>query len=89
MGTISSSGSSDVDHVHLGSRDHHVGDAGVGGGEGAFDDGQRIGVHQVALVGRVQHVEKLFAIFGFAQQQGGQAFDESGFTVAVHVGGGK
>ncbi len=53
----------DVDDVHLRPRDHHVGNAGVGGGQGAFDDGQRIGVHQVALVGRVQEINQLFPVF--------------------------
>jgi len=44
----------DVDDIHLGPGNHHIGHAGVGGGERAFDDSQRIGVHQVALVGAVQ-----------------------------------
>jgi hypothetical protein len=74
----------DVDDVHLGPRHHDVGNAGFGGGEGAFDDGQRIGVQQVALVGRMQHLHQLLAVFRFAQQQRGQAFDETRFTVTVH-----
>jgi len=41
----------------------------VGSGQGAFDDGQRIGVHQVALVGRVQDFQQLLAVFRLAQQE--------------------
>jgi hypothetical protein len=73
-----------VDHKHLRPGNHYIGNAGVGGRQGAFDDGQRIGVHQVALVSRVQDFKQLLAVFRFAQEQGSQSFDKARSTGGVH-----
>jgi hypothetical protein len=74
----------DVDHVHLGARHHDVAHRHVGHRQRAFDDGQCVGIHQVALEGAMEQFQELFAVLGFAQQQRGQAFYQAGFTGWVH-----
>jgi hypothetical protein len=75
----------DVDHVHLRARHHDVAHRHVGHRQRAFDDGQRVGVHQVALEGAMDQFEELLAVFGFALQQRGETFDEAGSAGRVHA----
>jgi hypothetical protein len=45
--------------------------------QGALDDRQRVGVEQVALEGRMQQRDELFAVLRFAHQQRGEAFEQA------------
>ena len=74
----------DIDDVHQGARNHHVDDPGFRGGKRPLDDGQRVGVHQVALVGPAQNLGQLPAISGHSQQKSRQPFDQARFAVIVH-----
>lgn len=74
----------DIDDVHQGARNHHVDDPGFRGGKRPLDDGQRVGVHQVALVGGAQDVGKLRAVSGRPEKNGRQPFDQPGFAVTAH-----
>ena len=76
----------DIDHVHLRALDHDVARAEFADAQHTFHHGKRIGVHQFALVRVVEHFEQLRAVFGLAQQQGREAFEEGmllGGTLAV------
>jgi len=61
----------DIDHVHLRARDHDVAHLHFGDGERALGDGQRVGVEQVALVGRAQQLDQVGAVGRLAQDQCG------------------
>ena len=56
----------DVDDVHLRPGNHDIADTGFGGRQGPFNDGQRVGIEQIALVGAVQCFKELLAVFRFA-----------------------
>ena len=62
----------DVDHVHLGTRDHDVPHLGLGYLEHAFDHGKRIGIEQIPLIGGMEKFYELVPIFRFAHQQRAQ-----------------
>ena len=59
----------DADHVHLAARHHHVAHAQLGNRQGAFDDGERLGVEKVSLAGRAQHFQQFFARFRLARPE--------------------
>ena len=77
----------DVEDLHARARHHGLVDPHLGGGDGALDDRQRFGVEQLALVRRLQQLQQLLAVFGFAQEERGNAFVQTRF-VRVHWTGG-
>jgi hypothetical protein len=76
----------DVDHVHLRARDHDVAHLHLGDGERALGDGQRVGVEQVALIGRAQQLHQVCAVGRLAQDQRGQALEQAGSGGSVIAG---
>jgi hypothetical protein len=67
----------DVHHVHLRARHHDVARLQLGHLQHALDHGERVGIHQVALVRGMQQLEELLAIFRFAHQMRRCAREES------------
>ena len=74
-----SGGVVDVDDIHLRARHHDVAHLQLGDLQHAFDHGQRVGVQQVALVGGVQQLDQLLAVFRLAHQDRAEALEQSGF----------
>ena len=75
----------DVDHVHLRARHHDVARLQLGDLQHALDHGERIGVHQVALVGRAQQLDQLLAVLRLAHQDRADALEQGRFRVRVHL----
>ena len=69
-------GIGDVDDVHLRPRHHHVAGLEFGHLEGALDDREGIGVEELALVGGVEQLDELFAVFGLAHEECAEPFEE-------------
>jgi hypothetical protein len=64
----------------LRARDHDFAHLAFGDLQHALHHGQRIGIQQVALVGGMQQLDQLLAVFRFAQQKCGEAFQQTGFA---------
>ena len=66
-----------LDADHLRPRHHDVAYLQVGDTDGAFDDGQRLVVEQLVLVGLAQDLQQLTAILGFMGKSLGDSFQRS------------
>ena len=74
----------DVDHVHLRARHHDVARLQLGDLQHALDHGERVRVHQVALVGGAQQLDQLLAVLGLAHQDRADALQQGRFRVGLH-----
>jgi len=73
----------DVDHVHLRARHHHIADRHLRHGQGTLDDGERIAVDEVPLVGRVEQFDELLAVLGLTQKERAEAVEQPRFMTGV------
>jgi hypothetical protein len=74
----------DVNDIHLCARNHDVAHLHLGDVHHALDHGKRIGIEEIALVGRMQQLHQLFAVFRLAQQERRQAFEPTRFRRVFH-----